>query len=208
MSVNKVKKVELIVHNLEYQEVVSTLQECGVIHIDYDALDSIEKNNTFQKKSLDESEDFYRSILYSIDKLIQRANDKSRAEIVKKFFSSKEHLSRTEFNRLIENTNFISLISEIERLLEREKTLLSENEKLLDRIKALTPLENLSIPVSYIADTENVAIRLFVISKSKFLNFKNGHDKDISSKLFEIYLLNEVDNNIYFIGDVFDVDSQ
>lgn len=206
MSVNKVKKVELIVHNLEYQEVVSTLQECGVIHIDYDALDSIEKNNTFQKKSLDESEDFYRSILYSIDKLIQRAknlevelNDKSRAEIVKKFFSSKEHLSRTEFNRLIENTNFTSLISEIERLLEREKTLLSENEKLLDRIKALTPLENLSIPVSYIADTENVAIRLFVISKSKFINFKNGLDKDISSKLFEIYLLNEVDNNIYFI---------
>ncbi|HNV44482.1 MAG TPA: hypothetical protein PKH20_07010, partial [Exilispira sp.] len=195
MSVNKVKKVELIVHNLEYQEVVSTLQESGVIHIDYDALDSIEKSNIFQKNSLNESEDFYRSILYSIDKLIQRAknlevelNDKSRAEIVNKFFSSKEHLSRTEFNRLIESTNFTSLISEIEKLLEREKILISENEKLVDRIKALTPLENLSIPVSYIADTENVAIRLFVISKSKFMNFKNELDKDISSPLYEIYL--------------------
>ena len=75
MSVNKVKKVELIVHNLEYQEVVSTLQESGVIHIDYDALDSIEKSNIFQKNSLNESEDFYRSILYSIDKLIQRAKN-------------------------------------------------------------------------------------------------------------------------------------
>lgn len=207
MPVNKVKKVNLIIHDSIYEEVISKLQESGIIHVDEVLLEKIEKELNLSKNELfienDEKLKHYISI---IDKLFERVKlisvefqDKEKEELLTNFVSKIETFSKSEFYRLIENFNYEKVLNEINDLLEKEKNLNNEIEKDRSRINALKPISNLSIPLEYLKDTEYCAIHLFVISKSKYNQFVEEIDNLEIEKLYSFYEISEYENNIFFI---------
>ncbi len=207
MPVNKIKKVNLVVHDSVYSNFISKLQEAGIIHIDDQILEQVEKELNIDKNDfIIENEDKLKNYISIIDKLFERSLSISirfqntwRGEIVNNFISKIEILSKPEFYRLLNDFDYEKILNELNKLLDEEKNLLSEIEKYQSRLNALLPIVNLPIALESIRNTGNCYINLFTISVTKLNQFREELGKSNIEPLYQIYYVSIYEGNIFFI---------
>jgi V/A-type H+-transporting ATPase subunit I len=207
MPVNKVKKINLLIHKSEYDEVINSIQESGIIHIDEQILEKAEKEINIEKTEIKlTDEEKLKNYILIIDKLLERIKSisvefesKEKQSLLNDFCYKIETFTKAEYNRLINSFNYEKILSEINELLEKEKSYLSEIEKDKARINALQPISNLTIPLEYLKDSENCFIRLFVISRLQYQQFLEELETSSEKNIYQFYFISEYENNIFFV---------
>ncbi len=207
MPVNKVKKVNLIVHDSVYDQLILKLQESGIIHIDEKIMDNLEKELNIQKNEvLLVEEEKFKNYISIIERLFERVkvisvrlSDRKKEEFLDNFISKIETFSQNEFKRLIENFDYEKLLNEINDLLDKEKNLTNEIEKNSSRINVLLPVSNITIPLEFLQDSENCNIKLFNLSKIKYQQFLEELETLDLPRLYQFYYVFEYEGNFFFI---------
>lgn len=214
MPVNKVKKINLIVHKSEYNDIINKLQESGIIHIDEEILGKIEENiekagnelglNRQEIKTIED--DKQKNYILIIDKLFEKIKnivvefeDKEKQDLLNNFCNKIEVFTKTEYDRLIGDFNYDKILLEVNDLLEKEKRLSNDIEKDKARINSLKPISNLNIPLEYLKDSENCIIKLFEISRLQYKKFIEELERLDEKNIYQLYFISEYENNIFFV---------
>jgi len=207
MPVNKVKKINLLIHKSEYDEIINILQESGIIHIDEQILEKVENQinlEKIEKKFVDEEK--LKNYILIVDRLLERIKsisvefeNKDKQAIINDFCNKIETFTKAEYNRLISSFNYEKILVEINELLEKEKNYANEIEKNKARINALNPISNLTIPLEYLKDSENCFIKLFTISRNQYQLFLEELETLREKNIYQFYFISEYENNIFFI---------
>ncbi|MFN3411726.1 MAG: V-type ATP synthase subunit I, partial [Exilispira sp.] len=207
MPVNKVKKISLLIHKAEYEKLINKIQEDGIIHIDDQILEKVERQIALNKEEIKNIDnDKLKEYILIIDKLFERIKSisveitvKDKQDILNNFCDKIEIFTKSEYEMLINNFNYEKILLQINELLEKEKNYLAEIEKDKSRINTLLPICNLNIPLEFLNDTENCHIRLFQIARLQYKKFLEELETLNEKNIYQIYYISEYENNIFFV---------
>lgn len=171
MALAEVEKIQILAHASLKMELLSSLQEEGLIQL--------EKAN-FEELDLGTSSPEISQIDYPIHRLSRALDYLSMWEekgFVKKLFAQRPQLNRQKREEVL-NFDYISVLEKIEEIEAEKSELLSEIKFLEREEEFLFPLKNFEMPIKSLKPTDSTEILLGWFPLSQLEAFEKMADKE------------------------------
>lgn len=190
MAISPVKKVQLLAHASVKADLLSTIQEAGVVHIEKDA----RKNLALPASVPDVSELDHR--LFKLKRAVDFLSQRSERSLMEKLSSQKPEV------RLVDRAKILS--QDHHEILEQVENLESEQNQQLTHIKCqekeiefLTPLTSLELPVRSVRSTDTTAVRLGSIPNTRMAEMETLAEEE---PIFLSLIHRDKRNSILFLA--------
>ncbi len=174
------QKIRLVGHEAERDEVLTTLQELGVLQIS----DLTNKNEGslagFRPKSLDchDIESRLADLRYVLDFIARY--DKEKKGFIQSFFNLKELIHPEEIERIAREYDYLSVCQRVRQLDQESAELRSERARLETQRTELLPWHDLPIPIENLRSTATTVLVLGHVPKEKLADFKQELQAQLS----------------------------
>ncbi len=140
MAIAEVLKVQILAHAGVKMEVLSSIQEEGLIQIEKADFEELE----FQSSSTEVTELGHR--LHRLSHVLDYLSQWEGKGFVKKLFTQKPQVERQKRNEVLK-FDFIAVLDKIEKLEDEQNEVLSEIKFLEKEEEFLNPIKSLSLPI-------------------------------------------------------------
>ncbi|MFB0564993.1 MAG: V-type ATP synthase subunit I [Candidatus Aminicenantaceae bacterium] len=171
MALAEVDKVQIIGHAEVKMELLSSLQEAGLIQLE---------ETNFEDLELDSSSPEVTNLEHTLFRLNQAIDYFSQWEdkgFMKKILAQKPRLESRKRNEIL-SFDYNSILDEVERLEGEKSELMSEIKFLEKENDFLAPIKDLSLPVASLESTYSTEIMLGSLPLSQFENMKKMIEED------------------------------
>lgn len=164
MAIAPVQKIQVLAHESMKMEILSSLQEEGLVHL--------EKANFEEEKrevhSLPSSPGISQleNNLQRVSHVLDYLSTWEEKGMIKKLFTPKPKLSKSKRESIFQS-DYLSLLDKVEELEKRKNDLLSEIKTLTREIHFLSPYTNLDIPLHSVKPTQKTEVLLSHIPLSE-----------------------------------------
>ncbi|MBN1272675.1 MAG: V-type ATP synthase subunit I [Candidatus Aminicenantes bacterium] len=167
MSTADIRRVELIAHNRVEKELLSVLQESGLIHLDSPA----DLEAGLETPSADVSS--FDHLLHRLKRALEYLGGWEKKGFKAKMSAQKPRLSPSDQEKVLA-FDYIGLLDDIEKN-ESERNTIRSHIQFLQKEKAyLEPLEDLDIPVHSVCPTEETELLVGMIPSGRFTAFEEA----------------------------------
>jgi len=171
MAIAEINKVQIIGNANIKMDVLSSLQEEGIIQIEKTDYDALGLNTPF----LEDTKLDHR--LFQLSHTIDFLSQGEKKGLAEKILMKKPKLSKSERKKIIKS-NYIPIIEKAESL-EREKNDIISSNKYLSKEKALLkPFKNLDIPIKLVQLNGYTEFRLGTIPLSEVENLRKIQEEE------------------------------
>jgi V/A-type H+-transporting ATPase subunit I len=161
MSVARVKRLQLLAHSEANSEMLASLQEEGLIHIEKTAVEDAGLESPAQDCSdLDHW-------LYKLDQAIAFLSQWREKSLADKLSGRKPEVRMQERDKALA-LDYKEVLAEVDRLESERVNLLNRIRFLEKEREVLLPLESLTLPIQEIADTETTQVRIGTVPTSRW----------------------------------------
>jgi V/A-type H+-transporting ATPase subunit I len=171
MAIAEVKKVQILAHAGVKMEILSSLQEEGLVQLDRANVEELELESSLQEMSHLEHH------LHRISAALVYLSRWEEKGFVKKIFAQKPQIDRQKREEIIDFV-FLPVLDKIEKLEAEKNELLSEIRFLENEVEFLSPLEGLELPVKSLEPTYSTEIILGSLPLSQEEAFKELAEKE------------------------------
>jgi vacuolar-type H+-ATPase subunit I/STV1 len=171
MAIAEVKKIQILAHAGVRMEILSTLQEEGLIQLDRANVEELELESSPQEVSHLEHH------LHRISSALVYLSRWEEKGFVKKIFAQKPQIDRQKREDIIDFV-FLPVLDKIEKLEAEKNELLSEIRFLENEVEFLSPLEDLELPLKSLKSTYSTEILLGTLPLSQEEAFKELAEKE------------------------------
>jgi V/A-type H+-transporting ATPase subunit I len=165
MAIAEVKKVQILAHAGLKMEILSTLQEEGLVQLERANVEELDLESSFQEVSHLEHQ------LYRLSSALVYLSRWEEKGFVKKLFAQKPQIDREKREEILEFDS-LPVLDKIEKLEAEKNELLSEIRFLEKEKEFLNPLEGLELPLRSLKPTDSTDILLgsLPLSQEEALN--------------------------------------
>jgi V/A-type H+-transporting ATPase subunit I len=171
VSISEVQKVQIIAHSGVKREVLSSLQEEGLVQIE---------GTDFKEMDLESSSaevTQHEHNLYRLSRALDILSEWEEKGFAKRLFSQKPQLDREKRNEVLE-FDYHAVLDQLEKL-EAEKNELRSEIRFFEKEKEfLLPLSDFELPLQYIKPTDSVEIFIGVMPLLQYENFQKLADDE------------------------------
>jgi len=171
MAIAEVQKVQILAHAGVRMEILSSLQEEGLVQLDRANVEELELESSFQEVSHLEHH------LYRLSSALVYLSRWEEKGFVKKIFAQKPQIDRQKREE-ISDFIFLPVLDKIEELEAEKNELLSEIKFLENEVEFLSPLEGLELPLRFLKPTYSTEIVLGSLPLSQEEAFKELAEKE------------------------------
>ena len=188
MSIAEVQKVQIIAHSGVKMEVLSSLQEEGLIQIEGTDFEELDLKSS-SAEVIQHEHNLYR-LSCALDSLSQW----EEKGFAKRLLSQKPQLNREKRDEVLE-FDYLTVLDKVEKLEAEKNELLSEIRFFEKEKEFLSPLSDFELPLRYIKPTDSVEIFIGVLSLAQHEDFqKLADDKAVWHEIInkdkrKLYLL-------------------
>jgi len=164
VSIAEVQRIHIIAHSGVKLEVLSSLQEQGVVQV--------EKAN-FEELNLKSSLTEVAEVEHKLHRLSHSLNYLSQWEekgLAKRLFAQKPQLNHEKKKDLL-NVDYLPVLDDVEKLEDEINELLSEIRFLEKEKESLSPLSDLALPLQALRRTDSIEILLGSIIQPQYEDF-------------------------------------
>ncbi len=164
MSIAEVQRIHIIAHSGVKSEVLSSLQEQGVVQV--------EKAN-FEELSLKSSHTEVAEVEHKLHRLSHSLNYLSQWEekgFAKRLFAQKPQLNHEKKKDLL-NVDYLPVLDDVEKLEDEINELQSEIRFLEKEKESLSPLSDLTLPLQTLKRTDSIEILIGSIIQPQYEDF-------------------------------------
>ncbi|MBS3818901.1 hypothetical protein KGY73_05295, partial [bacterium] len=160
MAIAEVQKIQILAHGSKRREVLSSIQEQGIIHLE--RVDS--EKNKLQPSSTDFSQTEEK--LQRVSHVLEYLSFWEEKGMVQKLFTPKPQLSKKKREEVLQ-FDYLPVVEQVENLEKTKNKRLSEIRFLQREISLLSPFQALSLPIHSVKSTPSVEIQLGQIPLSR-----------------------------------------
>ncbi|UCC38407.1 MAG: V-type ATP synthase subunit I [Candidatus Aminicenantes bacterium] len=165
MAIAEVQKIQILAHRAAKMEILSSIQEEGLIHLESADFDELGLNSPTPDIS---------QLEHSLHRLSHALTYLSKWEekgFVKRMFSQKPQLDRQKREEVL-SMDYLPLLDEIDKLEARKNELTSEIRFLEKELEFLFPLKTLELPLTSLEPTDSAEILLGTLPLSREEDFQ------------------------------------
>jgi len=171
MAIAEVLKVQILAHAGVKMEVLSSIQEEGLIQIERADFEELE----LQSSSTEVTELGHR--LHRLSHVLDYLSRWEGKGFVKKLFTQKPQVERQKRNEVLK-FDFIAVLDKVEKLEDEHNEVLSEIKFLEKEEEFLYPIKNLSLPIKSLRPTDSTEILLGSLPISNYEDFQEISKKE------------------------------
>jgi len=171
MAIAEVQKVQILAHADVKMEILSTLQEEGLVQLERANFEEFDLESSFQEVSHLERH------LHRLSSALVYLSRWEKKGFVKKIFAQKPQIDRHKREEIVDFV-FLPVLDKIEKLEAEKKELLSEIRFLEKEVEFLSPLEGLQLPLKSLKPTYSTEILLGSLPLSQEEAFKELAEKE------------------------------
>ncbi len=188
MAIAKVEKVQLIAHSSLKEELLSLLQEEGLIHME--PVDFSE----WGLGSSSEDDSHIDHFLYKLSQAIEYLSQWEERSLAARLSGRKPSIQKREREHVL-NFDYKSILDKVEKLGREKDELESQIKHLKKEGEGLAPLRALKIPLKRIRSTVSVEIGLGVVASSCLEELSSWAEKE---RLY-VYAIRKEKRNSYIL---------
>ncbi|NIO48679.1 MAG: hypothetical protein GTN73_04460 [Candidatus Aminicenantes bacterium] len=171
MAIAEVQKVQILAHAGVKMEILSTLQEEGLIQLERANFEELDLESSFQEVSHLEHR------LHRLSSALVYLSRWEEKGFVKKLFAQKPQIDRQKREEILD-FDYLPVLDKIEKLEAEKDELLSEIRFLEKEEEFLNPLEGLELPLRSLKPTDSTEILLGSLPLSQEQSFKELAEKE------------------------------
>ena len=171
MAIAEVQKVQILAHAGVKMEILSTLQEEGLIQLERANFEELELESSFQEVSHLEHR------LHRLSSALAYLSRWEEKGFVKKFFAQKPQIDRQRRDEILD-FDCLPVLDKTEKIEAEKNELLSEIRFLEKEEEFLNPLEGLELPLRSLKPTDSTEIILGSLPLSQEGAFKELAEKE------------------------------
>ncbi len=166
MSVARVKKIQLLAHSEAHSDLLASLQEEGLIHIEKTEVET----SGLESEAQDCSDlDHW---LYKLDQAIAFLSQWREKSLADKLSGKRPEVRMRERDQTLA-LDYRQALADVEQLESDRSTLLSRVRFLEKEREVLLPLESLTLPLREIAPTETTRVRIGTVPASRWAELES-----------------------------------
>ncbi len=171
MAIAEVQKVQILAHAGVKMEILSTLQEEGLIQLERANFEELDLESSFQEVSHLEHR------LHRLSSALVYLSRWEEKGFMKKLFAQKPQIDRQKREEILD-FDYLPVLDKIEKLEAEKDELLSEIRFLEKEEEFLNPLEGLELPLRSLKPTDSTEILLGSLPLSQEQSFKELAEKE------------------------------
>jgi V/A-type H+-transporting ATPase subunit I len=171
MAIAEVEKVQILAHAGVKMEILSTLQEEGLVQIERANVEELDLESSFQEASHLEHR------LHRLSSALAYLSRWEEKGFVEKLFAQKPRIDRKKREKIL-RFDYLPALDKIEELEAEKNELLSEIRFLEKEEEFLSPLESLELPLRSLQPTDSTEIALGSLPLSQEEAFKELAEKE------------------------------
>lgn len=171
MAIAEVRKVQVLAHGSKKGEVLSSIQEQGIIHLE--RVDSENKELRSSSADFSQTEEKLQRVSHVLDYL----SFWEEKGMVQKLFTPKPQLSKKKREKVLE-FDYLPVVEQVEELERTKNKRVSEIRFLQREMAFLSPYKDLNLPVHSIKPTSTVEIQVGPIPISRWEDLKEKAEKE------------------------------
>jgi len=171
MAIAEVQKIQILAHRNTKMEVLSSIQEEGLIHLESADFDELGLNFSTPDISLLEHS------LHRISRALTYLSRWEEKGFVKRMFAQKPQVARQKREEVL-SIDYLPLLDEIEKLEAKKNELLSGIRFLEKELEFLSPLKALELPLKSMVSTDSVEILLGILPLSRKEDFQKSAEEE------------------------------
>ena len=171
MAIAEVQKIQILAHRKAKMEILSSIQEEGLIHLE---------SADFDELGLNSSTPDISQLEHSLHRISHALAYLSRWEergFVKRMFAQKPQVARQKREEVL-SVDYLPILDEVEKLEAQKNELLSEIRFLEKELEFLSPLKVLELPLKSLAPTDSVEILLCILPLSRQEDFQKMAEEE------------------------------
>lgn len=171
MAIAEVQKIQILAHTKAKMEILSSIQEEGLIHLESADFDELGLNSSTPDISQ------FEHSLHRISHALAYLSRWEEKGFVKRMFAQKPQVARQKREEVL-GVDYLPLLDEIEKLEAQKNELLSEIRFLEKELEFLSPLKVLELPLKSLAPTDSVEILLCILPLSRQEDFQKMAEEE------------------------------
>lgn len=171
MAIAEVQKIQILAHRKAKMEILSSIQEEGLIHLESADFDELGLNSSTPDISQLEHS------LHRISHALAYLSQWEEKGFVKRMFAQKPQVARQKREEVL-SVDYLPILDEVEKLEAQKNELLSEIRFLEKELEFLSPLKVLELPLKSLAPTDSVEILLCILPLSRQEDFQKMAEEE------------------------------
>ncbi|MEE9390493.1 MAG: V-type ATP synthase subunit I [Candidatus Aminicenantaceae bacterium] len=171
MAIAEVQKIQILAHRKAKMEILSSIQEEGLIHLESADFDELGLNSSTPDISQLEHS------LHRISHALTYLSHWEEKGFVKRMFAQKPQVARQKREEVL-SVDYLPILDEVEKLEAQKNELLSEIRFLEKELEFLSPLKVLELPLKSLAPTDSVEILLCILPLSRQEDFQKMAEEE------------------------------
>lgn len=171
MAIAEVQKIQILAHRKAKMEILSSIQEEGLIHLESADFDELGLNSSTPDISQLEHS------LHRISHALAYLSQWEEKGFVKRMFAQKPQVARQKREEVL-SVDYLPILDEVEKLEAQKNELLSEIRFLEKELELLSPLKVLELPLKSLAPTDSVEILLCILPLSRQEDFQKMAEEE------------------------------
>ncbi len=171
MAIAEVQKIQILAHRKAKMEILSSIQEEGLIHLESADFDELGLNSSTPDISQLEHS------LHRISHALAYLSQWEEKGFVKRMFAQKPQVARQKREEVL-SVDYLPILDEVEKLEAQKNELLSEIRFLEKELEFLSPLKVLELPLNSLAPTDSVEILLCILPLSRQEDFQKMAEEE------------------------------
>jgi len=171
MAIAEVQKIQILAHRKAKMEILSSIQEEGLIHLESADFDELGLNSSIPDISQLEHS------LHRISHALAYLSQWEEKGFVKRMFAQKPQVARQKREEVL-SVDYLPILDEVEKLEAQKNELLSEIRFLEKELELLSPLKVLELPLKSLAPTDSVEILLCILPLSRQEDFQKMAEEE------------------------------
>lgn len=171
MAIAEVQKIQILAHRKAKMEILSSIQEEGLIHLESADFDELGLNSSTPDISQLEHP------LHRISHALAYLSQWEEKGFVKRMFAQKPQVARQKREEVL-SVDYLPILDEVEKLEAQKNELLSEIRFLEKELEFLSPLKVLELPLKSLAPTDSVEILLCILPLSRQEDFQKMAEEE------------------------------
>jgi V/A-type H+-transporting ATPase subunit I len=171
MAIAEVQKIQILAHRKAKMEILSSIQEEGLIHLESADFDELGLNSSTPDISQLEHS------LHRISHALAYLSHWEEKGFVKRMFAQKPQVACQKREEVL-SVDYLPILDEVEKLEAQKNELLSEIKFLEKELEFLSPLKVLELPLNSLAPTDSVEILLCILPLSRQEDFQKMAEEE------------------------------